>query len=69
MPIFEYKCVKCGSISEFLEPHDSKQPRVCLDCGGRELVKQLSTFAFRVKEGESKRCKSCSDRSCPHSGY
>jgi putative FmdB family regulatory protein len=79
MPIFEYKCGKCGRISEFLEPHGSKQPlagaepgaarKVCPHCGSRELDKQFSTFALRVKEGDSKRCKSCSDQSCPHSGF
>jgi putative FmdB family regulatory protein len=69
MPIFEYKCARCGRISEFLEPHDSKQPKVCPHCGSEKLDKQFSTFALRVKEGESKRCKSCSDRSCPHSEF
>jgi putative FmdB family regulatory protein len=74
MPIFEYKCSECGGISEFLEPHDSKKPKVCPHCGSRELVRQISTFAFGVKEGDSKsrkghltaRCKGCSDQSCPH---
>ncbi|MFA5251810.1 MAG: zinc ribbon domain-containing protein [Phycisphaerae bacterium] len=69
MPIFEYKCVKCSRISEFLEPYDGKQPKVCSHCGSGKLEKQFSTFALRVKEGDSKRCKSCSDRSCPHSGF
>jgi putative FmdB family regulatory protein len=66
MPIFEYKCGKCGRISEFLESRDSKQPKVCPHCGSRKLEKQISTFAFGVKEGNAKRCKGCGDQSCPH---
>jgi putative FmdB family regulatory protein len=69
MPIFEYKCGKCGRISEFLEPHDSKQLKACPHCGSRKLERQISTFALGVKEGNSKRCEACDDRSCPHSGY
>jgi putative FmdB family regulatory protein len=66
MPIFEYKCGKCGRISEFLEPHDSKKTKVCPHCGSRKLERQISTFVFGVKEGNSKRCEACDDQSCPH---
>jgi len=69
MPIFEYKCGKCGKISEFLEPHGSKQLKVCSHCGSRKLERQISTFVLGVKEGASKRCEACDDQSCPHSGY
>jgi len=69
MPIFEYKCIKCGRISEFLEPHDSKELKTCRHCGGKKLEKQFSTFAFKIKEGDSKRCGGCGDQSCPHSGH
>lgn len=66
MPIFEYKCGKCGEISEFLENHASQKAKNCSHCGSRELEKQLSVFAPMVKEGESKRCHGCTDYKCPH---
>ncbi|MDD5326347.1 MAG: zinc ribbon domain-containing protein [Phycisphaerae bacterium] len=67
MPIFEYKCIKCNKISEFLELRDSKQSRVCPHCGSSELTKQISVFSAQVKEGQSKKCFGCSDNTCPHS--
>jgi putative FmdB family regulatory protein len=67
MPVFEYKCGKCGRISEFLELHDSKKTKVCPHCGSRKLTKQISVFSAQVKAGQSKKCFGCSDNTCPHS--
>lgn len=69
MPIFEYKCAECGRISEFLETGGGKADRICIHCGSKKLNKQISVFAPQIKEGDSKRCHGCSDRTCPHSGY
>ncbi len=38
MPIFEYKCEKCGRVEEFLVLPGEKEPLTCKHCGGR-LVK------------------------------
>jgi putative FmdB family regulatory protein len=67
MPIFEYKCSKCGKISEFLENSGSAQDKKCQHCGSTTLQKQFSTFAPRIKEGASKKCHGCTDGACPHS--
>ena len=45
MPIFEYKCVACGEVTEFLEKASSKAKHICKDCGGDKMDKQFSTFA------------------------
>jgi putative FmdB family regulatory protein len=68
MPIFEYKCGRCGRISEFLETTGDKAVKRCSHCGSEDLKKQISAFAPRVKEGESKKCHGCSDFKCPHAG-
>ncbi|MFA5422815.1 MAG: zinc ribbon domain-containing protein [Phycisphaerae bacterium] len=67
MPIFEYKCRKCGRISEFLEKADSTAKRKCSHCGSTDLNKQFSVFSAQVKEGQSKKCLGCTDTGCPHS--
>jgi len=68
MPIFEYKCGKCGGISEFLESSGDKRDRRCSHCGSEKLEKQFSVFSPRAKEGQSKKCHGCSDFKCPHAG-
>lgn len=67
MPIFEYKCEKCGEKAEFLEKSNSYGAKKCPHCGSNKLEKQFSVFAPRIKEGASKKCISCTDESCPHS--
>jgi len=67
VPIFEYKCSKCGRISEFLEKTGKAGKRKCPHCGSGDLDKQFSVFAAPVKQGQSKKCLSCTDTGCPHS--
>ncbi|MHC4573708.1 MAG: FmdB family zinc ribbon protein [Planctomycetota bacterium] len=69
MPIYEYKCSKCGKISEFLENSSARGGRACPHCGSNRLTKRLSVFSAGVKQGDSKRCHGCSDRTCPHAGF
>ncbi len=47
MPIYEYLCPKCNRIYEFMAAttHDDRSPR-CPRCGGGNLVRQLTSFAF-----------------------
>jgi putative FmdB family regulatory protein len=71
MPIFEYKCLDCGKITEVLvRTSDEKKPK-CEHCGSKKTQKQFSSFAPQVKESVSKPtsgCLSCPNQSCPHSG-
>jgi putative FmdB family regulatory protein len=66
MPIYEYKCSKCGRISEFLENSGSPVAKKCAHCGSEKLEKRFSTFSARVADGPSKKCHGCSDFKCPH---
>jgi len=46
MPIFEFKCKKCGNLYEslcFRSNGEDKGP--CPTCGGNESEKQLSIFS------------------------
>ena len=62
MPIFEYKCNKCGHKTEFLEKSDSKNKHICEKCGSLNTQKLFSGFAVgQSSEGRN----SCSTGACP----
>jgi putative FmdB family regulatory protein len=48
MPIYEYRCKKCGAHSEVLLKLSDKQPSRCRVCGGR-LEKLISSPAIQFK--------------------
>ena len=44
MPIYEYKCKKCGEINEFLEGIiTNEEEKICKFCGSNQLIKIPST--------------------------
>lgn len=43
MPIFEYRCLDCGRISEFIIRSDTRV--ACEHCESTRMEKALSTFA------------------------
>jgi len=59
MPIFEYKCKKCGHKTEFLEKAGNSGKHKCEKCGSSELEKLFSTFSA------SSSSKSSGSDSCP----
>ena len=48
MPIYEYQCEKCNTVTEKLQAMGDKPLRKCPSCGGR-LHKNLSPGAFVFK--------------------
>ncbi len=49
MPLYEYSCRACGRRFEVLQRVGADGSDVsCPACGGREVAKQLSTFASSV---------------------
>ena len=50
MPIYAYRCQKCGSEEEHLQKLSDEPKRTCERCGGK-LVKQMTAAAFRLKGG------------------
>ena len=48
MPIYEYKCQKCGSHIEKRQSINDEPLRVCENCGG-DLEKLISLSGFQFK--------------------
>ena len=62
MPIFEYRCRKCGERFEELETiADRDKPHKCPACGAKGAEREMSVFAARVAGGSP-------TRSCDSSG-
>ena len=50
MPIYEYRCTKCGRTLEAIQKVDDKPLTKCTECSGR-LEKLISRAAFHLKGG------------------
>ncbi|KPK84062.1 MAG: hypothetical protein AMJ81_06635 [Phycisphaerae bacterium SM23_33] len=68
MPIFEYRCRKCGHVSEFLENPDGNGKHVCPKCGSTGMEKLFSRFSARTSspEWDSPSCSRCPTDACPY---
>ncbi|HIE10562.1 MAG TPA: zinc ribbon domain-containing protein [Kiritimatiellae bacterium] len=68
MPLFEYRCDKCGHVFEHLAMRSDERPSKCPQCGSRKLEKQFSAFSARTgPDGSDSSCTSgtCSTGTCP----
>ena len=63
MPIFEYKCSKCGFVNEVLVQSADAKPPACPECGHKKTEKLFSSFAAVVKENHAPsaptKCQTC----------
>jgi len=50
MPIFEFKCNKCGHNTEFLEKSSGKNKHVCEKCGSSDMQKLFFRFLRWAKQ-------------------
>ena len=62
MPIFEYRCERCGQVFDHLARTAADKPEKCPQCGAKRLKKQFASFSASV--GASGKT-SCSTGSCP----
>jgi len=54
MPLYEYKCKKCGHLFEELETiADRDRPRKCPKCGAKGVERAVSVFAAKVTGSSS----------------
>ena len=66
MPIFEYKCKKCGHKMEFLEKSSGGPKHVCERCKSSDLQKLFSGFSVGQGNKSSPRGnESCPTGTCP----
>lgn len=69
MPIYEYRCTKCNSISEHLLLRSSEKPEKCPRCGAALLDRVMSAAAVISKSGTPSCDMSCGDsRPCDMAG-
>ncbi len=64
MPIFEYKCEKCGYVEDFLEKSNDTSPHACPKCKSAEMKKKISTFSCGDSSSSG---DSCPTGTCPFS--
>ncbi len=63
MPIYEYKCKKCGE--EFEKLVSGNQKVTCTKCNSKDVRKKFSVFGMSgVENPASSGCSSCSSGSC-----
>ena len=65
MPIFEYKCRRCGHVTSFLEKPGTKGPHKCEQCGSSETDKTLSVFAAQTGASSDSGSRCASAATCP----
>jgi len=63
MPIYEYRCKKCGHVMEVLEKADADGQHKCPKCGKERMEKLVSTFG--VGSGTKQSGGSCPTGTCP----
>ncbi|MCD4716597.1 MAG: zinc ribbon domain-containing protein [Desulfobacterales bacterium] len=69
MPIYEFKCKKCGNVFEFLCFRSSDEDTAtCPSCGGNKTEKLLSKFSSASSGSSSGLGSSLGSPSCSPSG-
>lgn len=52
MPIYEYRCLNCRRVTSYLvRPGEDFKPR-CRQCGGEEMQRLFSRFAYHRSEAD-----------------
>jgi putative FmdB family regulatory protein len=66
MPIYEFRCTRCGNIQEFLLTSSSEQIEMkCQECQGDELERVLSQVSYAVgSSGSSDASPSVTTKTC-----
>lgn len=49
MPIYEYKCNKCGKHFEIMQKISDKPVKICTHCSSKKIEKLMSQSSFSLK--------------------
>ena len=60
MPIFSYKCNKCGHSFDLLTGEELS----CIECGSQDIQKSFASFGFKANVDHGDRCSSGGCGSC-----
>jgi putative FmdB family regulatory protein len=53
MPIYEYRCTKCGAkTSVLVRSYGASEPPACAKCGHKETTRIFSAFAYHRSEAD-----------------
>lgn len=70
MPIYEFKCKKCGNVFEFLCFRSADSDGVaCPSCGDNKTEKLLSTFSSCSSGSDSAFSSSAASSCVPRGGF
>jgi putative FmdB family regulatory protein len=50
MPIYEFRCARCGALSEVVQ-RVGERPPPCPKCGSRRMARAVSRTSFQLKGG------------------
>lgn len=64
MPLFKYRCTKCGNIIEVLEKVNAQGRHTCEKCGNRRMEKMMSAFSVGAGN-QGGTGSSCPTGTCP----
>ncbi|MBM4272135.1 MAG: zinc ribbon domain-containing protein [Deltaproteobacteria bacterium] len=65
MPIYEFKCKKCGNVFEEIFRSSSEKIAVsCPVCKSKKAEKMMSVFGGKIGNTMPGGCSSCSATSC-----
>ena len=60
MPIYEFRCAKCGNIQEFLLTRSAEEIEMkCSECGEDDLVRVMSQTNYAMGSGKATPSTGC----------
>lgn len=65
MPIFEYRCKRCGHTMELLQRSGHSSVPRCEKCGSKTVRKRFSAFSLGRSTSGTKGTDACPTGTCP----
>ena len=59
MPLFEFKCTKCGHKFDLIISYANKNKATCPQCGAENPKQMLSQFSSPRSSGSDDMCRGC----------